>query len=398
MIPIGVQNQYATLEPVLLWNDTFTDSDGTTLQNHNPDIGTDWSYFNGTQPQVTSNQLLSKGTINAHADMGSADGVLMGTYKQGGTQDTCGPRFRHTSGASGGYLLWQDDTVLRLYCPDTTLSLAESAQNQTLTYCVAMKGNDVVVWKNSEHKFTHTHAGSSANTYHGLRFYTGANIMWIDDIQLWQLLTTPLQIPGCILWLDANEPGGVTNQWSDKSGAGNHFTAATAGNMPTIAAGVATFDGTSDYLSGPSGMCSGLTSGEIFIRQRRYSDASESGTNTGWMNFGSQSGLNDHFAYVGAIYSDFGSTARQTIGDPTPSLADWATYNLMSSSSGFKASRNGDTLLWNPTNTVGWQTVPTFGKSEGAYYFQGDVKEIIMFNRSLSMYERALVEMYLWNT
>ncbi len=56
---------------------------------------------------------------------------------------------------------------------------------------------------------------------------------------------TPASLPNLAIWLDASDPSTFTystgadiSQWRDKSGKGNHFVQATAGNQPLVAPAV----------------------------------------------------------------------------------------------------------------------------------------------------------------
>jgi len=74
---------------------------------------------------------------------------------------------------------------------------------------------------------------------------------------------TPASLPNLVAWYDASNAGSITasggkvSQWSDLSGANNHFTQATGGNQPST--GVATinslnaihFDGETWFMQSP---------------------------------------------------------------------------------------------------------------------------------------------------
>lgn len=73
-------------------------------------------------------------------------------------------------------------------------------------------------------------------------------------------ITDPLDLTGCVLWLDGSQEtfsnGDPVPTWTDRSGNGNHATQATAGNRPTYDAATLgiNFDGVNDYLVLPGGL------------------------------------------------------------------------------------------------------------------------------------------------
>lgn len=56
-------------------------------------------------------------------------------------------------------------------------------------------------------------------------------------------ISSPLDIAGCVLWLDASQDayadGTSVSTWTDRSGSGNNATQGTAGDQPTFRTGVA---------------------------------------------------------------------------------------------------------------------------------------------------------------
>jgi len=206
----------------------------------------------------------------------------------------------------------------------------------------------------------------------------------------------PTDIANCILWLDASNRGVTTNTWDDLSGTGNHFTSSSAAKFPTFSGGAATFDGTDDEVGGPVGMISSAA-GEIFLRMKRYADNGDTGNNTGWMAWGTDSNQ-DHFTYGSTIYTHFGSTARKTVGNPSWDTSTFSTINIWSAASDWAFNRNGTLEYSTASNTVSWLLSPStfhIGWSFSTYYFQGDIKSVVLFNRKLSASERTDMETYM---
>jgi hypothetical protein len=89
-----------------------------------------------------------------------------------------------------------------------------------------------------------------------------------------------------------------------------------------------------------------------------------------------------HYPYSdGNIYESFGTTARKTVGNPTPSLAAWRLYNISSASGAYTVRLDGTQIFTTGTNTVGFPTAPQLGRSwttTFTTYFPGDYAELIV--------------------
>jgi hypothetical protein len=332
------------------------------------------------------------------------DCITTAQLRTGGTQQATGRYWCQDNNFQNGFHIWADDAYLQFRAGGTNWNDYSNAKNNTVYEVVtAVKGDYCDVWIDGEHLFTYKDAGFFTNGRHGFRFYNPDSTQYVDDLEMYTCLVSPTQVTDCLFWLDASYRGTTTNQWDDKSGNGNHFVSTNAAYFPTFAGGAATFDGSLTFLEGPD--LSALTEGEIFLVMNRYADTSESGGNTGWMHFGTDTVQNDHFAYLNSIYTDFGVTSRQGIGNPTGSLATDMVVNIsVDSTSGFDFSLsgliNGLTVhrFNNASVTVDFSSAPTLGKSDGAYYFQGDIKAVVMYSRKLTTVERALVTAYLKDT
>jgi hypothetical protein len=397
----GIVSKAAAEVGAVLFYDSFTDTDNTALGDHTPDIGTGWTEtLAGGDPQIIGNVLDSQDTTEwATTDNIAADCVLHATIKNGFSQHATGLLFR-LSDASNFWMLWQNDSGYNLYTKESgsfTYTDSNSAfgsnVNQTRSAAIALSGSKIKVFVDDELLWDLDDSTLSTNQKYGFRFYR-SNGNTIDDYSVDSLITDPTDIDDCEIWLDASDRGSTTNQWDDKSGNTNHFTSDIAGEFPSFAGGVATFDGSNDHLDGPN--LSALTEGEIFIVMKRYADNSEVGTNTGWMHFGGDT-QNDHFTYSASIYSDFGSSARKDCGNPTPDISQYHTINIWSAASDWQMNIDGGLLYNTATNTVSFPSATTLGKSDGVYYFQGDIKAFILFSRKLTTAERAQMEMYCAN-
>lgn len=202
----------------------------------------------------------------------------------------------------------------------------------------------------------------------------------------------PTDIAGCNVWLDASDPGASpTTQWDDKSGQGNHFTV-TDSNEVTFAGGVCSFSGlTGAEIVGPD--LSSLTQGEIFIVLKRDATATATGTDTGWMTFGTDS-QTDHYTYSGQIYTEYGTNTRKACGTPPVSITDWRTINIWSVVNDWNLNIDGTSLFSTAANIVSFSNPVRFGHSLSGYNFFGEVVAIIHYDHKLTPTERAQVQAY----
>jgi hypothetical protein len=209
----------------------------------------------------------------------------------------------------------------------------------------------------------------------------------------------PTSISGCRLWLDAAERGVTSNRWDDKSGNANHFTAPSAGEFPSFSAGVATFDGSNDYLTGPD--FSSFTAGEVFVRIKKDADPAAGDSTAGLWRFGSGTGATngDHYVYSDSnAYMSFGTTARKSTGNPSQSTTVWHTLNVWSAASDFAVRTNTTTHYTTATNTVGFISQAWLGKSYHtsiSLFLLGQIKQLVVYNRKLDSTERGFMDAYM---
>jgi hypothetical protein len=221
----------------------------------------------------------------------------------------------------------------------------------------------------------------------------------------WAAPNTPITY-GLWAWYDMSSAsyvtivGGKISVALDRTGAGRHATQAVAGNRPVwpgpLLNGLPTSEHTaasSQYLAMPS--LAALTSGEIFIVVRINADPPVAGKTALWYN--GTSGLGMTFPHTtGIIYDDFGSTTRQTVGDPASLLTTPRIYNVSSAPSDWVARLDGVTLFSTATNTVGFAAAPLLGASSGlANMLDGVIAEVLPYSRKLTDNERDYNNRYL---
>jgi len=215
-----------------------------------------------------------------------------------------------------------------------------------------------------------------------------------------------------VLHLDADAITGLSDndsvtQWDDLSGEGNHATQTTEANRPTYKTGVldgkpvVRFDGSNDHLLVSSFSHLNEKSGATIIFMYKHADThsgqyliwadgnilidavNDFGNPTGWNNFRVRWNLggtwrNDHIAAISTqewqqvvITFDGGETKFYTDGNIVYTGSD--TQTSISASS--------------PNYMLG-------GRAAGRY-FDGDIAEILIYDRALSGSEREQVEQYL---
>lgn len=220
-------------------------------------------------------------------------------------------------------------------------------------------------------------------------------------------MPNPDDLPGLKLWLEGDTITGLSDgaavaTWPDGSAEGNDGTQATGGNRPVWKAAIVNghpvvrFDGVDDFVSFPD-FLTGLTSGEVYLVVRLDADPPASTESSGLWYFSNASGTTSLFPWSGdgTIYATFGSTLRRAIGNPTPSLASWRLFHIVSSASEWTARLDGATLLTTGTNTVEWATAPKLGVSLTNEALDGDVAALLIYSPPLSAPDRADVEAYL---
>jgi hypothetical protein len=214
----------------------------------------------------------------------------------------------------------------------------------------------------------------------------------------------PTQIPGCQLWLDAQDPnatgaipanGSTVSTWVDKSG--NARNATSAGSAVTYSSAGLSFGGSS-YYSVP-GMAGTIvnTPFVIFVVE----------TFTGSSGFYfADDNLNGGGATNSVLHTGYRSTTDQTFAMYANDLEDttvsgtgntriWALY--LPTASNRNTRRNGtvDVTLGNYNRLLAF-TAPVIGRRYTALdYYTGTISEIIVYNQDIGLSAIQKVEGYL---
>jgi hypothetical protein len=208
-------------------------------------------------------------------------------------------------------------------------------------------------------------------------------------------INDPTDIADLEFWLDASDRGVTANQWDDKSGNGNHFVL-SQGTFPTFSNGIADFSSDAlQSLKHDYGADPGWSAAEIFVVLKRDAAASSGGADTG--NFIGMAGGTDHYLYGGQAYQTFCSNSRKSCGIPSATVTDFHVVNLQSAASHFEFQTDRTTdysTTSSSVNTAFSSNTFTVGASHptaGAYYFRGEIKQMILFTRRLTPPEREAV-------
>jgi hypothetical protein len=230
---------------------------------------------------------------------------------------------------------------------------------------------------------------------------------------LFQIDPTTTAIPrnGLLMWLRADNSvstsGSNVTSWGDVSGSGNSAT--NGSNQPTLVTGAinglpaVNFSGTSQFLQVPAGMANFTSGASIFLVTKPAA------------------------VTAGARFLDFGNGATSDniyLDEPTNTGASLFTYNTSTGASAtspsaitlgqyqlLEAVYNGSNTATIYTNGVqgvqgtSMQTLQNLTRtknyigqaSQGGNDFNGQLAEVLVFNRAVTASEQAAIEGYLFN-
>jgi large repetitive protein len=215
----------------------------------------------------------------------------------------------------------------------------------------------------------------------------------------------PTSLSGLVTWTDVNSLG-LTNgnpvtEFTDLSGLNNHGSGSVKATYRTGITvggkGVADFSTSSFYTYG--NVMSGKTAGTVFVVMKRFNDPPAVDVDAGLWWWGTDAVDDAVVPWTnGYIYDEWGTTARKSAGDPTPSFATaFRTYCVSSESGNWTCRIDGTQQYTTATNTVGFRTAPLLGKNKNNRLFKGYISAFIVYGRALSTAEKGQVETYLEN-
>lgn len=225
----------------------------------------------------------------------------------------------------------------------------------------------------------------------------------------------PLDVSGCWLWVRASNDSGTNvscytdagttlanngetiRQWNDESGNSRHLVQTASGergtwnnNVVNSKAAITMVAASQQHWDVPS--LAALTAGECFCVL--IFDADPPAAQRTVIGDGGTSGVSTFLDTDGIIYDGWGSTARKTTANPTPSLTSWRLYNVSSESSNWTNRLDGTQLFNTGTNTVGFTSTPRLGRSLNVY-FDGKFAEYIIYDHVLTSGDRTIVNDYI---
>lgn len=205
----------------------------------------------------------------------------------------------------------------------------------------------------------------------------------------------------------ATNNGDVIAVWQDQSGNARHATQTVNGNRPTLdvtvglgGKNVIDFASASSHFLNLPNFLTGFTAAEVWIVMKPAADPPASSAAGIW-KFGSDTTNADFYTWTdGSAYIGFGTTVRKSAGNPAISIAAWHVLRVLSAASDYKVwTTPDDVLLFSTaTNTVGWTTTPTLGRSTGSsvnYHLNGKIAEIFIYSQARSTAERAALMAYI---
>ncbi len=192
------------------------------------------------------------------------------------------------------------------------------------------------------------------------------------------------------------DAAGRVARWLDLSGTGAHALQPEAARRPRLVTGeinqrpALRFDGVDDALTLPDAMA-GATSGEIVVvaRLRDFTNPYN-----GLVHFGT--GYATVYSQT-QLWDDFGIADENPHPGPAVSLLTQPhLYNAAVSAAGESVVRfNGREHLRRPGWTVTFRPAPLIGTDAFAEYFNGDIAELLVWDRVLTAPERAALHQYL---
>lgn len=216
-------------------------------------------------------------------------------------------------------------------------------------------------------------------------------------------------------WYDASllagADGSTISTFPDQSG--NGYDGTCGASHPLVRAGasginslkVAAYEssGTSGAFTISSSLLNGESAASVFVVFSRAADPPGVGIGgalfDGFHNDTGGASSSHHPYEDGVIYEHFGTSARKTVGNPTPSLTSPRIYSAHSAASDFRAYLDGNSLFSTGTNTVQTGTgtnTKKIGRSRSeTNTIRGKIAEVIFFNSALTTDERQKVEGYL---
>jgi hypothetical protein len=173
------------------------------------------------------------------------------------------------------------------------------------------------------------------------------------------------------------------------------LTQGTSGSRPTFAAanqnglGVATFDGIDDWFNVPDGLGS-ASAWTTFLVVKADADAPDHGIGLWSLQDVATAADATNFPYNGdgQIYESAFTSARKVVGDPTPSLAQWNIYEIVSASGKYEVMLNGSVIFTTASNAPANPDPVAIGRSHNFdasnfTWYQGKIGQWVVCGQEL---------------
>lgn len=174
----------------------------------------------------------------------------------------------------------------------------------------------------------------------------------------------------------------------DQTGNGNHQTQLSSNAIPQVQSNqINSRPGVSGAAYIDHGDLSAFTEGEHFILMKLANDPPSGGDTGALHSFGTDAATN-HIPYTdGTVYDGFGSNARKTTVNPTPSFASWRLYSAYSASGDWANYVDGTQIYSTATNTVGFNAAAYIVLEPGCKL----AGEHLLFDQKLGSTDRTAI-------
>jgi hypothetical protein len=206
-------------------------------------------------------------------------------------------------------------------------------------------------------------------------------------------------IPGCALWLRASRgvtaSAGAVSVWADQSGKGRSFAQSVTGKQPTLVpdaihgqSALRFAQVSTQYLTGPS--LSPLQGSEAFLVFQDTGAEAE-----GLWRVGATTDFST--VYMGLVEDCYGSASPRYVNTTYKLTQTSHLYDVVSIPNEWSSFIDGAQLNFSSTNTVGFDTAGTLLGATGrafaapAYYWNGLIAEMVVYDHKLSAADRASV-------
>lgn len=224
--------------------------------------------------------------------------------------------------------------------------------------------------------------------------------------------TFPVPRSGLVLWLRADDgvstSGSNVTQWNDESGTGNNASQATGTKQPTVVSNAinglpaVSFNGSSDFLQLPTTALSNFSSGASVLLVTKPTAVTAGAR---FLDFGN--GATSDNLYMdepsntgAALFTYNGSTGKSVSAGSAITLSQFQLLEAIDNGSGTatiytNGVQQAQSVTMNTLQNIA-RTQNYIGQaSAGGSYFQGQIAEILVFNRGLTSLEQAQLEGYL---